>query len=131
MIVLYCFNLSTNLTLFIRWRAIVGKFRRIGRLGDVISFPWLKSGELEIDSVEEAFKAKLPSIKPALVCGSLGEVANDPSVGGGVYYGAFDVAYSGRTTSDSVNRQTVSLKFNSMHMEILKSLICSNFSGRL
>ena len=71
----------------------------------------------------------MPSIKPAIVCGSLGEVANDPSLGGGVYNGAFDVAYSGRTTSDSANRQTVSLNFNSVHMEVLISLICSILAG--
>lgn len=73
----------------------------------------MKSGKLKIDSVEEAFKAK-SLIKSAIICGSEGEVANDPSIGGGVYRGAFDIAYSGRKTDDLVYRNTVSFKLRSL-----------------
>ena len=76
--------------------------------------------------------AKRTTKKPAIVCGSEGEIANDPSVGGGVYYGAFDVAYSGRKTSDSFYRETVSVKLYSVNIDsYLKSSTCLYLSGRL
>jgi uncharacterized protein (DUF1501 family)/uncharacterized protein (DUF1800 family) len=78
------------------WHQIDNKYGKIGRYGDVISFVDLKKGELETDYIEDAFQHKIPSLSGAVVCGSPGEVANEPILGGV----AFDFAHRNRKTSD-------------------------------
>jgi uncharacterized protein (DUF1800 family) len=72
------------------WHKKSRRFQKLGRLGDAVSFADLHK-ELKINSIESTFREKIPS-QHMIVCGSPDEVANEPTIGGGLSYGAFGFA---------------------------------------
>lgn len=72
-------------------------FIEVGRLGDEIEFKNLPTDELRTEAIARAFGADgiFTDGTGVMVCGSPGEVANDPLRGGSEGMGGFDIAIGG------------------------------------